>query len=178
MTPRRVTYGAACSLDGFVAGLDGSLDWLHFSDDVRRYMAEYWSRVDAVLMGRRTWEVAAASGGGTSAGSSMKSYVFSRTLEPESVPGCEVVSDDAPSFVRALKAVPGKDICLLGGGVLATSLLDAGVVDEVGLNVHPVRLGAGIPFLAPSEVRTRLELSECRTLDGGCVLLTYTVARS
>lgn len=175
MTPRLVTYGAACSLDGFVTGPDGSMDWLHFSDDVRRFMAEYWAGVDTVLMGRRTWEVAAAAGGGGSAAPTTKAYVFSRTLPPGAVPGGEVVSEDAASFVRSLKASPGRNICLLGGGELAASLLDAGVVDEIGVNLHPVRLGGGVPFLAPGPVRTRLELSECRPMDGGCVLLTYRV---
>src|SRR5688572_27276771 len=59
---RTVTYGAACSLDGFIAGRDGAIDWLHFSRDVEEVMGEYWSTVDAVLMGRKTWEFAAAQG--------------------------------------------------------------------------------------------------------------------
>jgi hypothetical protein len=57
---RTVTYGAACTLDGFIAGSDGAIDWLHFSRDVENVMAQYWSTVDAVLMCRKTWQVAAA----------------------------------------------------------------------------------------------------------------------
>ena len=59
---RTVTYGAACTLDGFIAGSDGAIDWLHFSRDVEEVMAQYWSTVDAVLMGRKTWQFAAAHG--------------------------------------------------------------------------------------------------------------------
>jgi len=64
------------------------------------------------------------------------------------------------------------------GGNFATSLLQAGVIDEVGLNVHPVLLGSGVPaFLDPGR-RVDMELTECRQLDGGCVLVTYRVKSS
>ena len=54
---RIVTYGAACSLDGFIAPSDGSMDWLHFSRDVQEFMSTYWASIDTMLMGRKTWEV-------------------------------------------------------------------------------------------------------------------------
>jgi dihydrofolate reductase len=172
---RTVTYGAACSLDGFIARRDGGVDWLKFTDDARAVMAEYWPRIDTLLMGRKTWEAAAKAGGGGSAGG-IQTYVFSRTLT--SVPaGATLVREDAADFVRRLKATPGKEICVMGGGELARALLAAGVVDEVGLNVHPVLLGDGVPFLPPAAGQVDLELAECRAMAGGCVLLRYrTVA--
>jgi dihydrofolate reductase len=72
------------------------------------------------------------------------------------------------SFIR-------KDIIVMSGGNLASSLLRAGVVDEVGFNIHPVLLGAGTPALLDSGNRIRLELIESRPLDGGCVLVNYRV---
>lgn len=84
---RKVIYGGACSLDGFVAGPNGSLDWLHFSKDVQEVMAKSWASTDTILMGRKTWEGAAGSGGGGSM-KGIRSYVFSRTLT--SVPGKDV----------------------------------------------------------------------------------------
>jgi dihydrofolate reductase len=173
---RKVTYGGACSLDGFLTGPDGALDWLHFSKDVQAIMAEYWRGIDTILMGRKTWEIAAASGGGGGGPSrGITSYVFSRTLRDRPPAGVTLVSEDAGGFVRALKAKPGKGICLMGGGELAHSLLEAGVVDEVGLNIHPVLLGSGVPVFRASPHRTRLALVENRTLDGGCVMATYRV---
>ena len=78
---RIVTYGAACSLDGFIAPPDGSMDWLHFSKDAQEAMGAYWSSIDTMLMGRKTWEVAMANSGGGGAGSGgITSYIFSRTL--------------------------------------------------------------------------------------------------
>jgi dihydrofolate reductase len=173
---RKVVYGGACSLDGFLAGRGGELDWLHFSKDVQREMARTWASSDTVLFGRKTWEGAVVRGAG-SGGSipGLKSYVFSRTLASIDAPGVDLVNDDAGAFVRALKSQPGKDMVVMSGGNLARSLIDAGVVDEIGLNVHPILLGGGVPAFLESMYRVPLELVECRTLDGGCVLLTYRV---
>ena len=79
------------------------------------------------------------------------------------------------AFVRALKTQPGKDMLVMSGGNLGQSLLDAGVVDEIGLNVHPLLLGGGVPAFLPTNRRVTLELTENRTMDGGCVLLRYKV---
>jgi dihydrofolate reductase len=167
---RTVTYGAACSLDGYIAPPDGSMDWLHFSKDVQDYMATYWSSIDTMLMGRKTWEV--ATGGNADGGKGMKgikTYIFSRTLERVGG-GAQLVRDNAGDFVRQLKEQPGKGICVMGGGELAQSLFEAGVIDEVGLNVHPILLGSGIPLFRDAGRRIPLQLSESRVIDGGCVL--------
>ena len=175
---RTVTYGAACSLDGFIAPPDGSMDWLHFSRDVQDVMATYWATIDTMLMGRKTWEVAVGSSGGRGGGggetSGIATYVFSRTLRSVGH-GAHVVSEDPGEFVRHLKEQPGKGICVMGGGELAQSLFAAGMIDEVGLNVHPILLGSGVPFFRDPGRRIALELTEARTLDGGCVLMTYRV---
>ncbi|HUF28763.1 MAG TPA: dihydrofolate reductase family protein [Gemmatimonadaceae bacterium] len=188
---RTVTYGGACSLDGFIAGPDGAIDWLHFSPDVQHIMTEYWKGVDAIVMGRKTWEFAAAAGAGAAgtgdpgSGEStgdggqpeIATYVFSRTLGSIADPRVQLVSEDAGAFVRQLKRRKGKGICVLGGGELARSLLEAGVVDEIGFNIHPVLLGSGVPCVLRGERRIQLELVESRTIAGGCVLSTYRVKR-
>ena len=178
---RIVTYGVACSLDGFIAGSDGSLDWLHFSRDVEKTMARYWSTIDTIVMGRKTWQAGEEQGGASSAASDggsppIKTYIFSRTLKSAPA-GADVVSGDAGRFVQHLKGQPGKGICIMGGGELAASLFEAGVIDEVGLNVHPVLLGSGVPLFRDPGRRIALELAESRTIDGGCVLSTYKVRR-
>jgi dihydrofolate reductase len=171
---RTVTYGAACSLDGFISGPGGSLDWLHWSDDAKSIMTTFWGNVDTILMGRKTWDIAAQQKGG-SAGGGMHSYVFSRTLDAIERKGVTLVKDDAGEFVRALKTRPGKDICVLGGGDFARSLLAAGAIDEVGFNIHPVLLGSGAPLVLDAGRRVGLELKECRPIDGGCVYVVYRV---
>lgn len=175
---RKTTYGAACSLDGFITGRDGDIGWIHFSKDVQAIMAEYWPRIDTILMGRKTWEFAAAAGSGGDAGGEMmkgiRSYVFSRTLQRIDAPGVELVTSDAGEFVRKLKAAPGKEICVMGGGELARSLLEAGVIDEVGATIHPILLGRGVPLFRDAG-RIPLTLTEVRQISGGCVYATYAV---
>jgi dihydrofolate reductase len=171
---RKVIYGGACSLDGFLADRSGAIDWLHFSKAVQQIMAKQWATVDTILFGRKTFEFAAAQGGGPGM-NGVNAYVLSRTLTTSPAKGVELVSSDAGEFVRALKSKPGKDIIVMSGGNLASSLLRAGVVDEVGFNIHPVLLGAGVPAFLDTGGRIKLELIETRALDGGCVLVTYRV---
>ena len=69
----------------------------------------------------------------------------------------------------------GKDICLMGGGELARPLLEAGLIDEIGFNIHPVLLGSGIPLFHPMSRQIDLELLECRPFKNGCVYVIYRV---
>jgi len=176
---RIVTYGAACSLDGFIARPDGAVDWLIFTKDAQAIMADYWQRIDTILMGRKTYEVAAGMGGGGGGGSAgIRTFVFSRTLTSLPGKGVTLVREDAAAFVRQLKQSPGKDICVMGGGDFARSLLAAGVIDEIGLNVHPVLLGSGIPMFLDPKRQVDLELTECRALAGGCAFVNYKVRQA
>jgi dihydrofolate reductase len=105
----------------------------------------------------------------------MKTYVFSRTLPAGSDAGVTIIQSDAAPFVRDLKSQDGKDICLMGGGELARSLFEAGLIDEIGFNIHPVLLGSGIPLFHPMSRQIDLELRECKPFKNGCVLVTYRV---
>lgn len=172
---RSVTYGAACTLDGFIAGKNGEIDWLHMSKDVNQIMREYWKSIDTILMGRKTWDQAVKMGGGGSMSSGMRTFVFSRTLSSIDAKGVELVRDDAARVVRDLRTGNGKGICMMGGGDLARSLFAADLIDEVGLNVHPVLLGAGIPLFTDAGRRVPLELISSRCIAGGCVYSTYRV---
>jgi dihydrofolate reductase len=170
---RNVIFGVANSLDNFIARSDGAVDWLMWSSDVTALMTEFWKTIDTVLYGRKTYEVALQSG--WKGGPAMKTYVFSRTLKPNAEESVEIVTSDAGAFVRALKKKKGKDICCMGGGELAQALLDADVIDEIGLNIHPVLLGAGIPLFLGLKRQIDLELLESKAIQRGCVLVRYRV---
>ena len=173
---RKITFGGANSLDNHIARPDDGVDWLMWSDEAHAVMADYWKTIDTILWGRKTYEVAlrgSKSKGGGDPG--MKNYVFSRTLKPESDKTVTIVSTDAVAFVRDLKEQDGKDICLMGGGELAKTFFEAGLIDEIGFNIHPVLLGAGIPLFHPMTRQIDLELLECRPFKNGCVLVKYRV---
>lgn len=170
---RKVIYGAACSVDGLITGSQGELDWLHFSHDAAELMRDSFASVDTLLYGRKTWQIAAQAKQPPMPG--VQNFLFSRTvLAPP--PGIQLVRQEAGDFVRDLKQQPGKDIAVMSGGGLARSLFQAGVIDEIALNMHPLLLGSGTPLFLDAGARIGLELTECRALDGGCVLLRYRVS--
>jgi dihydrofolate reductase len=172
---RKVTWTAAVSLDLYLAGPDEAMDWLRWSDDAQASIGESWKGVDTMLMGRKTWDFAAKGGGGDAGDSKIRTFVFSRSMA-EAPAGAELVREDAVSFVRALKAGEGGGIMVMGGGELASALIEGGVVDEIGLNVHPILLGSGIPFFRPMARRVETRLVEARPIAQECVLLRYRLA--
>lgn len=171
---RKVTFGGANSLDNFIARKDNSYDWLLWNKEVAQILKDYWKTIDTVVMGRRTYEVSEGTGGGGSQ-PGVKTYVFSRTIKKRSSKKLTFVAEDAADFVRRLKEEDGKDICVLGGGVLAKSLFEADLIDEIGFNIHPVLLGSGIPLFYEMSRQIDLELKKCQQLSNGCVFLSYEV---
>jgi len=172
---RKVVFGGANSLDNYFARKDDAVDWLLWSDEVGKIMADYFKTFDTIVMGRRTYEVAIASGHGGGSYGGMKTYVFSRTLKPRSTKALEITSEDVADVVGRLKQQEGKDICIMGGGLLAKSLFEADLIDEIGFNIHPVLLGSGIPLFYEMNRQIDLELIDCKTFKTGCVLVTYRV---
>jgi dihydrofolate reductase len=171
---RKVVFGGANSLDNFLARPDDAVDWLMWSDEVSAVIADFWKTIDTVLMGRKTYEVSVRQGQADGY-PRVKTYVFSRTLEEKSGPRLTITRQDVAEFVRRLKDKPGQDICVMGGGELARSLFEAGLIDEVGLNIHPVLLGKGIPLFHQMTRQIDLELRECRVFKNGCVYVLYSV---
>ncbi len=138
-------------------------------------MADFWTRIDTVLMGRKTYEAALRlMGEAETPYPDMRSFVLSRTLTSVNDQTVELC-DDAVALVRRLKRERGKEICVMGGGELANSLLQAGLIDEIGFNIHPVLLGSGIPLFHEMKHQIDLRLIECRPFKNGCVLVTYQV---
>src|SRR5262245_48666171 len=174
---RRIVYSVAMSLDGYIAGPNGEADWIVMDPDLGPAFEELYSRFDAVLIGRKTWQAMAGQGGGGAGPfKGWSILVFSHTLTSIMQPGVTLVSGVAKETLTRLKRSPGKDIWLFGGGGLFRSLLDLGLVDSVGVGVIPVLLGGGIPFLPPGASRASLRLTEHKVYPKtGTVALEYAI---
>src|SRR5262245_33823459 len=130
---RRVRYQVATSLDGYIAGPKGEADWIIMDPDID-FRALY-AQFDTVLIGRRTFERMARGKKKPGAMPGMKTLVFSRTLRQRDYPKVTIIGENAEETVAALRAESGKDIWLFGGGSLFRSLLDAGQVDTVEVEI-------------------------------------------
>lgn len=169
---RRVVYRVAASLDGYIAGPNGEIDWI-VPDPTLDFRSLY-SRFDTALLGRRTYELTQRPGA-PSWPDDWGIFVFSRTLDPVDHPSVTVVSTNAGGAVADLRAGSGRDIWLFGGGNLFESLLAADVVDELEVAVMPVLLGNGIPLVSPGAPRSSLTLKGFDTSPAGIVNLRYEV---
>jgi dihydrofolate reductase len=166
------------SLDGYIAGPAGEHDWIIM--DPSFDFAAYFREFDTVLMGRRTFETTRHKGM-----PGLRNYIFSRTLAAADYPNVTIVgADAAAATVVALRAEEGRDIWLMGGGVLFRSLLDAGLIDTVEVGIVPVLLGGGIPLLPPPSLpqsspapRVHLEMIESKALPS-VISVKYAVRRA
>jgi dihydrofolate reductase len=171
---RKVIYGGAMSLDGYIAGPNGEYDWIVMDPDID--FAGLAARFDTYLVGRKTFEAMRRMGSdGESVAPGTQNIVFSRTLKQSDYPSV-TISADAESVVAELRTRPGKDIALFGGGELFRSLLAAGLVDGLGVSLIPVLLGGGVPFLPSPAARATLKLRKQRLYEKtGIIGLEYDI---
>ena len=174
---RKIIAHVATSADGYLARLDGNVDWLDRPMPKGSYGLPAFARsIDTILWGRKTYDFAAKMGGVGVYGK-VKHFAFSRQPPPDPLPGVEFVSDSVPEFAGKLKALPGKNIWMMGGAGLIASFLDVGAIDEFSLHVIPVMIGEGIPLVAPRHRNVPLKLLSTRAFPDGVVHLHYNVQR-
>jgi dihydrofolate reductase len=169
---RRVRFSAAVSLDGYIAGPKGEHDWIVMDPEID--FGAMMAGFDTVMMGRKSYEAAAGMGGGAMPG--MQGIVVSRTLAAVKGKSTTLTADPEATLAE-VRAKPGKDIWLFGGGELLRSGLEQGWVDALELAVIPVLLGGGIPLFPPPAPRVVLRLvAERRLAATGTVMLEYVPA--
>jgi dihydrofolate reductase len=181
---RKLIYSMGVSLDGFIAGPTGEIDWSAPDEELHRFHNQQAREIGVHLCGRRLyedmryWETAEQN---PSAGEAelefaaiwkeMPKIVFSTTLER--VEGnARLLRDGVAEEVADLKQQPGKDLAV-GGAGLASTLIKTGLVDEYRLFVSPVVLGGGTPYLPALEERVNLELLETRTFGSRVLYVRY-----
>ncbi len=177
---RKVKLYIASSLDSYIAGENGSIDWL-FTDADYGY-AKFYDSIDTIFVGRKTYEQSLTFEEYPYKGK--KVYVFTHKAEIEKkkkkkkILDVEYIDDDIPEFVSRLiqqSSVGNKDIWLLGGGEMVSIFLNAGLVDEIILSIHPIILGKGIPLFKSMKKRVNLRLLESIPFESGLVQLHYRI---
>jgi dihydrofolate reductase len=181
---RRLIYSMGVSLDGFIAGPDGEIDWSAPDEELHRFHNQQAREADAHLYGRRLYEVMryweTAEENPSAPEHELEfariwkdtpKIVFSKTLEK--VEGnARLVRDNVAEEVARLKEEPGKDLAV-GGAGLASTFMKLGLIDEYLLFVSPVVLGGGTPYFPALDERIDLDLVETRTFGSRVVYVRY-----
>jgi len=181
---RKLIYSMGVSLDGFIAGPGGEIDWSAPDEERHRFHNEQVRELGAHLCGRRLYEVMVyweTADQNPSAREyelefariwkDLPKVVFSKTLEK--VEGnARLVREGAAEEVAKLKEQPGKDLAV-GGAGLASTLMKLGLIDEYRLFISPVVLGGGTPYFPALDERIDLELVETRTFGSRVVYVRY-----
>lgn len=168
-----IVYYVACSLDGKIATPDGNVEWLEaFEGEMADFgFADFYASVDALLLGSRTYEVALALGEWQAP--DKPSWVFTGRELPVAHPSVTLTSDDPEQVVHALRSRGHERAWLMGGGELAASFVERGLITHYRIFVIPVLLGDGIPLFAPGAYREALTLTDVSPHPGGVVELIY-----
>lgn len=167
---RKVQLFIATSLDGYIARHNGGIDWL-FQDGDYGYR-KFYTGIDTVVMGRKSWQVACSFEDNPFAGKRV--IVFSRKLKQS--PGAEIARGNVRAFVRKLHRTKGRNIWLLGGAKLVRDFVAANLIDDFIISVHPILIGQGIPLFLKHMRDTKLKLKGAKAFKSGLVQLTYTRA--
>jgi dihydrofolate reductase len=187
---RKLIYYVACTVDRFIAKEDGSFDCFPMNDEFFADLIALYPETrpghlrdaldvsagnrlfDAVVMGRRTYDVG-HSVGITSPYPQLKQYVVSRSLAAAPDAGIKLINDDPAAAVARLKEKEGQAIWLCGGGRLAACLFP--LIDELILKVNPIIIGAGIPLFEGSVPTTGVQLASAKVYDSGFLLAHYRI---
>ena len=181
---RKLIYSMGVSLDGFIAGPNGEIDWSAPDEELHRFHNQQTREMGAHLCGRRLyeemvyWETADENPSAAEhelefarIWKSMPKIVFSKTLEK--IEGnARLVRDGVAEEVAELKEQPGKDLAV-GGAGLASTLIKLGLIDEYRLFVSPVVLGGGTHYFPALEERINLELVETQTFGSRVAYVRY-----
>ncbi|MCX2829592.1 dihydrofolate reductase family protein [Bacillus pseudomycoides] len=177
---RRIILDLAVTLDGFIEGKNGEVDWCIMDSEMG--FIDFLNQIDTILYGRKSydlWGQFTPGIEGTKAEKelwelvhSKEKYVFSRTqkgIDNKAI----FINDNILEEVNKLKKKSGKDIWLYGGASLITTFISLGLVDEFRLSVHPVILGEGKPLFIDIKQRLNLKMVNTRTFSSGVVQLIY-----
>lgn len=181
------------SLDGFVAGPNGEMNWITINQEIFEYVGKRISEGDTALYGRVTyqmmenyWPQAGSKPNATKHDinhskwyNQIHKVVLSKSMQGESLPKTEIISDDLVTRINDLKQQPGNEILVFGSPTATHSLIQHHLIDGYWLFVNPVILGKGIPLFKDINEKVKLKLlSNSRQFEGGVTELNYILDRS
>lgn len=177
---RKIILDLAITLDGFIEGKNGEIDWCIMDTDMG--FTNFLNEIDTILYGRKSYELWGQYIPKDEDSDdekeiwnlihSKEKYVFSRTqigTDNKAI----FINENILEEVNKLKNNPGKDIWLYGGSSLVTTFINLGLVDEFRLSIHPVVLGEGKPLFNDIKERLNLKMVNSRTFSSGVVQLIY-----
>jgi len=184
---RKVVFLIHVSLDGYVAGPNGEMDWIVYNDELEQYVHALHSSMDAAVYGRVTYQMMesywptvltdpASTPGALEHARWLEDatkIVVSRTLDHVEWKNSVVIGKNVAEEMAAIKQQPGKNVWLLGSPSVAQTFMQLGLIDEYRINVNPVILGGGKPLFGGLDTPLPLKLLEARTIPGGIVALRY-----
>lgn len=176
---RKIILNLATTLDGFIEGANGELDWCILEEDM--HFDKFLESIDTIFYGRVSYDLwgnyqpdASATDMEKQLSSAIQSkYKFVFSSQPRVNDKATFISTDVVAQVKKIKSQPGKDIWLYGGAKLITTFIENGLVDEYMISVHPTALGAGKPLFDIS-ARLNLVLADTKVFKSGVVQLIYT----
>jgi dihydrofolate reductase len=166
---RKIILNVAISLDGLIEGPNGEFDWCFADQDYG--MTDFLERIDAVLYGRKSYEVLMKMGPNPFA--NKQTFVVSKTLAGNT--DYTLLDGEVIEKVKELKSSKGKDIWLFGGAELMTSLIEAQLVDELMLAVHPIILGKGKSLFGSLVKRVATKLLSTKQYSSGLVSMHFNI---
>lgn len=189
---RKVILLEHMSLDGFVAGSNGEMDWIFVDDEMFDYVGRMTDDADTALYGRVTyqmmesyWPTAAEQPTATRHDidhanwvNNASKIVFSKTLETTTWNNSRIIHDQIAEEIQKLKQQPGKNLLMIGSPGIAQTFMQLSLIDEYWINLNPVVLGSGIPLFKNISDKINLKLLESKTFNGGVVGLHYETQRN
>lgn len=178
---RKLVASTMLSLDGYCEGANNELGWLTPDAEIDQFMADYFSQIDTILIGRVTYELFAdfwpnATGEHpviTQKMNTLKKFVLSNTLSEVTWSHTQLISGDVKTGIERLKSQSGNNIVFFGGAKTANFLFAYDLIDELQLFIYPVMLGKGTRFFQHGYNHQRWTLQESQTFDSGVVRLLY-----
>lgn len=184
---RKVSLLVHASLDGFVGGPNGEMDWISHDNEIFQYVTEHFKMVDTALYGRVVyqmmesyWPTVLKNPKATPLElhhanwvESIQKIVFSATLEKVEWKNTRLINSNIAEEISKLKKLPGKNMMIFGSPRLTHSFMQMGLIDEFLINVNPVILGNGIPLFKDGRGRMNLKLLSSTTFKSGVVGLYY-----